>query len=95
MLTLWQLVATDATTPTLKRAILASMVVNMKGRDDSWLSVNLINKLLNLELKIELYARGNSTFNVNYLFNTTVLTSRYSSNLKRVFEKAFCWYIRG
>ena len=75
--------------PRLKIAIITSIIINIRGRRDSQLLTNLINKLLNLKLKIEIYAKGNSIFNINYLFNSTILTSRYALVLKQVFKQAF------
>ena len=86
ILTLQQLLIIDITTSKLKTAILSSMLINLRGRGDLQLLANLINKHLNLELKIELYIKSNSIFNINYLFKTTILTSRYTLMLKQVIE---------
>jgi hypothetical protein len=86
MLYLWRLVSTDACTPILRRAILTNGLVNRRGKPDSWMPVDLLVELLNLELKLIVYDRRNGTFGVDELFNDCVLLCDYATSLRKEFE---------
>jgi len=89
MLNLWQLVSTDTCKPALQRAILANGFVNNQGKADTFFEVDRLNELLNLELKSLLRARGNSTFNVETIFKSSVSTLPYTAPLRTTIERAF------
>jgi len=86
MLYLWRLVSTDACAPTLRRAILRNGLVNKRGKPDSWMPIDLLVELLNLELKLILYARRNGTFGTDELFEDCILLCDYASSLRKMFE---------
>ena len=92
MLHLYRLIASSATTPELKLAILSNSLVNLRGKEDSWQEVDLFLEHLNLELKRQLWARKNSTFDVDLLFETTALNGPYCAKIRTVIESQFGEY---
>src|SRR5436190_23111682 len=62
-----RLISSKASDPMLQRAILSNSLVNMQGKPDSWLEVDLHIEHLNGDLKDQLYVHKNSTFDVNHL----------------------------
>jgi hypothetical protein len=86
MLYLFRLVSTDACTPALRRAILRNGLVNKRGKPDSWMPIDLLVELLNLELKLIIYARRNGTFGADELFKDCILLCDYASSLRKAFE---------
>lgn len=89
MMRLTWLISTEACDPQLQQAILSNGLVNNQGRSDSWFPVDRMNEHLNLSLKEILWARKNSTFNVDYLFDNCTWTATHSSQLKDSIEREF------
>ena len=92
MLLYKRLLATDAATPELKRAILTNGLVNTRGKKDSFVAIDLINEQLNLTLKQILWARRTSTYGIDKLFGRTALTASYCGSLKGCLEAEFGEY---
>ncbi len=86
MLRLRWLISTKACDPKLQQAILSNSFVNLAGHSDTWYPVDQMNEHLNLALKEILWARRNSTFNVDYLFDTCTWTASYCSDLRDAIE---------
>lgn len=81
------LISSAACYPELQRAILANGLVNTSGRSDSWYPIDQMNEHLNLMLKEILFARRNSTFNVDYLFDSCTWTATYTTELRDSIER--------
>jgi hypothetical protein len=88
MLYLKWLLQTNACDSDLKRAILSNGLVNTHGKGDSWQEIDLNIEHHNLVLKELLRARKNSTFTLNYLFQSVVLTSAAVRDLQDKLELA-------
>jgi len=86
MLYLKWLTATKACDPILRKAILSNGLVNPHGRLDTWHEVDLDIELYNLTLKELLYTRKNSTFDIDHLFRTVVLTTDFVTGLRKSIE---------
>ena len=86
---LTRLLATDAAHPVLKRALLASMLVNCRGRADSWFKTDRLNEHHNLLLKLLLQSRAHSSVNVTELFRKVSLTASYCLDLREAMEHTF------
>jgi hypothetical protein len=65
------------------------MLVNLHGKSDTWEAVDLFLEHLNLQLKRQLWARRNGTFDVDKLFNSVALTSDYCHRLHANMEWTF------
>jgi uncharacterized protein DUF6589 len=89
MLNFQRLLATEAASPELKQAILANSLVNLQGKEDTWFEIDLLNELLNLSLKEILWARRNSTFSLDLLFQRCALTAGYTGELRTCIERLF------
>ena len=83
---------TDATSPELKRAILANGLVNLRGAEDGWFEIDRLNELFNLQMKTLMVNRRSSTQEVHLLFRRTALSAAYSTELKQSLESAFGEY---
>ena len=86
MLYLKWLTTTDACDPLLRKAILSNSLVNLHGNLDTWHEVDLDIELHNLTLKELLYARRNSTFDVDHLFRAVALTTDFMAGLQKSIE---------
>lgn len=89
MLYLYRLIATDACDPELRRAILSCGLVNLRGKPDTFFEADRLVELLNLQLKELLWARGNSTFDVDLLFQWSLPIINYLAPLKANLELTF------
>jgi hypothetical protein len=86
MLYLKWLTTTKACDPVLRKAILSNGLVNPHSRLDTWHEVDLDIELYNLILKELLYTRRNSTFDVDHLLRTVVLTTDFVTRLRKSIE---------
>jgi hypothetical protein len=89
LLHLHRLTATKAADPVLQRAILGCGLVNLRGKADSFFEADRLVELLNLQLKELMWARGNSTFDVEQLFKWGLSISNYYLPLRGAFELSF------
>ena len=92
---LTRLLATDAAHPVLKRALLASMLVNCRGKADSWFETDRLNEHHNLLLKLLLQSQVYSSINITELFCKVSLIISYCLDLqeaiKYIFSKVNCY----
>ena len=65
---LTRLLTIEAADPILQRALLASMLVNCRGKEDSWFEIDRLNEHHNLVLKLLLQSRRRSSADVTELF---------------------------
>ena len=86
---LTRLLFTEAADPVLKRAILASMLVNYRGKRDSWFEIDRLNKHYNLLLKLLLQSRRRSSADITDLFTRVSLTASYCLDLRHEIESIF------
>jgi hypothetical protein len=86
MLYLKWLTTTEACDPILRKAILSNGLVNLHGRLDTWHEVDLDVELHNLTLKELLYTCKNSTFGIDHLLRTVVLTTDFVTGLWKSIE---------
>lgn len=84
-----QRLLTNAAHPTLQRAILSNMLVNLQGKENTWHETDLFIEHLNGYLKRQLVVRRTSTFNLHHLFNITAQTSEYADRVKQLIESDF------
>lgn len=89
MLHLYRLSATNAADPALQQAILSCGLVNLRGKPNSFFEADRLVELLNLQLKELMWARGNSTFNVEHLFKWGLSMTNYFLLLRGAFELSF------
>ena len=89
LLRLHWLTSTDACTPALQDAILGNGLVNLRGKPDTWYPVDRLNEHLNLSLKELLWARRNSTFTVDHLFDTCTWSATYCQLIQGQVERTF------
>ena len=87
MLYLFRLISTSTCDDVLQRAILSNSLVNTEGKADTWKEIDIFVEHLNLQLKQLLWARKNSTFDVNRLFEVTALTGEYCAMLAAFLQK--------
>jgi hypothetical protein len=64
-------------------------LVNLRGKADSFFEADRLVELLNLQLKELMWARGNSTFDVEQLFKWGLSISNYYLPLRGAFELSF------
>ena len=83
---------TNATSPELKRAILANGLVNLRGAEDGWFEIDRLNEFFNLQMKTLMVNRRSSTQEVHLLFRRTAMSAAYSTELKQSLESAFGEY---
>jgi len=88
MLYMKWLLQTNACDSILKRAILSNSLVNTHGKEDTWQEIDINIEHHNLVLKELLYARQNSTFNLNHLFKMVALTSAPVRGLQEKIERS-------
>ena len=89
---LTRLLTTEAADPILQRALLASMLVNCRGKEDSWFEIERLNEHHNLVLKLLLQSRRRSSADVTELFTRVSLTASYCLDLQEAMEDAFGEY---
>lgn len=61
LIQLYRVIATDAASNDLRRAVLGCSLVNLRGKPDSFFEVDRLVELLKLQLKDLMRTRGNST----------------------------------
>jgi hypothetical protein len=86
MLYLKWLTTTEACDSILRKAIFSNSLVNPYCELDTWHEVDLDIELYNLSLKELLYARKNSTFDIDHLFHTSALTTDFVTGLRTSIE---------
>ena len=85
MLYLQRLIATDAATPELQRAILANGLVNTPGLPDSWYPTDKLVELHNGVLKSIFNDRRGSSITVKYLMGSCAVNTEYHrANIRNV-----------
>jgi len=86
---LTRLLATKAADQVLQRSLLASMLVNCRGQQDSWFEIDRLNEHHNLVLKLLLQGRRRTSSDVTELFTRVSLTASYCLELRYAIEDAF------
>lgn len=86
---------TQATTPELRKALLANGLVNLRGADDGWFEMDRLNEFFNLQMKTIMATRRSSTQKPHDLFRRVALTASYCSDLKSGLEMSFGEYSNG
>lgn len=89
MLFLHWLLKEEVSSPELRRAILASALINLSNKSDCWLPIDLIMELANGRYHIDMKNRHNSTHDINTTFGRVALTSLYANRLRKTFETTF------
>jgi hypothetical protein len=89
LLHLYRLTATKAADPILQRAILSCGLVNLRGKANTFFEADRLVELLNLQLKELMWTRGNSTFDVDHLFQWGLSITNYYLPLRGAFELSF------
>jgi hypothetical protein len=83
---------TRATTPELRKALLANGLVNLRGAEDGWFEMDRLNEFFNLQMKTIMVARRSSTQQIHDLFRRLAMTAGYCSNLNSELEASFGEY---
>ncbi len=75
--------------PVLKRALLASILVNYYNKADSWFETDWLNKYHNLLLKLLLQSRAHSSIDITELFHKVSLIASYCLDLQEAIKYTF------
>lgn len=89
MLHLCWLLSSQVATAELQQVVLASSVVNLQGRANSFKAVNLALEHVNCCYAIDMKMFKNSTHDLSKTFGQVALTSSYSAQLRAAVETAF------
>lgn len=89
MLHLRWLLTDGVSDPALQRSILASGLVNISGRPDSFQAFDLVIEHVNCMYKLDMRNLKNSTHDINSTFDRLALTCAFSTRLRRVIECCF------
>ena len=89
MLHLRWLLSDGVTSPSLQHAILASGLVNILGKPDTFQAIDLVLEHVNCMYKLDMRNHKNSTHDVNSTFNRVALTSGHTLQLRATVESAF------
>ena len=84
----WML-SDNVATHQLQRAILASGLVNIQGRRDSFIAIDLVLEHINCMYKLDMRNRKNSTHDVRETFDIVALTSSFNLSLRAYMEDSF------
>ena len=76
-----------AATPELRHAFLSSMLVNCRGKEDSWFETDRLNEHHNLLLRLLISGRQRGSTDMKELFTKVSLTSSYTLDLREAIEQ--------
>ena len=86
---LFRLTQTDAASEDLRRAILASGLTNLNGKETGFFEIDRLNELFNLQLKELISLRRTSSTEIIQLFYRCAAAASYNTQLKETLESAF------
>jgi hypothetical protein len=89
MLHLYWLLSDGVSDPELKHAILASGLVNIVGRGNTFKAIDVALEHVNAMYHIDMKMRKNSTHDVDKTFRKVALASSYTTTLRGTIETAF------
>lgn len=83
------LISDNVSTPLLQRSILASGLVNVHRKPDTFQAADIVLEHVNCTYKLDMRNFKNGTHDVNFTFNRLALSCRYYMQLRLLIEASF------